>query len=148
MTLTKYEELITHAEEQGLFVLEVILEDGLKGIIDGEIIQIEKTLSEKEKYFQLIHEVSHYHISPEVDLTNQTKPFNRYLEKKVDVYAIKKFFSLEKLCQIAKSICCNSIYEIADEFDVTEGTMKRILEFYRNANGGRLILNPDEDFWI
>ncbi len=144
--MTKYEELITLAERRGLYVLEDNLKNGLKGIIVKPVILIDKRLSEKEKYAQLIHEISHYHISPEVDLTDQTKPINRYLENKIDNFAIKNFFSLDNLCQIAKNICCNSTYEMAEELGLPERTMVRVLEFYSNMNGSKLILNPDEDF--
>lgn len=128
-----YTELQAQYPKLNIQELDLTEVDGLKGLCLDDNIAIEKKLSQNEKNCILAEELGHYHTSFG-NILNQTIISNRKQEHIARLWAYDKLIGLPGIIQGYK-MHCQSLYELANFFDVTESFLKEALECYRAKYG-------------
>ena len=92
--------------------------------IDDKVMQ-----TRAEERVHLAHELGHCMTGAFYSLYSPID--NRgYVERKANVYAIKKLINEDELKKIIKKYNDISVWELAEHFEVTEDFMRMALEYY------------------
>lgn len=128
-----YNELLKHADTEGLIVKELPLTYN-DGRIKGNRIAIRKSIpTTAEKSCVLAEELGHFHTSSG-DILDQSTVENRKQEQRARLWAYRKMVTLEKIMNACKSGCRNR-YELAEYLDVTEEFLQEALDKYHSIYG-------------
>lgn len=136
-----YEELLIHADKNGLKVKEKPLQ-GNNGRIYKNRIAI-KGGANTEKACILAEELGHYYTTTG-NILDQSVIMNRKQEYRARLWAYDKMIGLHGLLSAAKA-GCRTQYEIAEYLDVTEEFLNEALATYRQKYGlGKLV----DNYWV
>jgi len=135
--MDKIEELEQYIYDNGIDLLDTKKLNEQSMIVkdfDYEYVTIainsRKMNSRAEKLVALSHEVGHYNTSgyyyPFMPVS-----YKRKVEHGANVDSIKRRIPIKKLKQILNSAWCNSRWEIAEAFGVTEDFVDMAIEIYK-----------------
>ncbi|MDD2496228.1 MAG: ImmA/IrrE family metallo-endopeptidase, partial [Tissierellia bacterium] len=128
-----YNQLIEELKDENIELIELTFPKGLKGLIKGRKIGIDKNLNTKEKKCILAEEIGHY-ITNVGDIIDSKNVCNRKQELRARNWALEKLIPLSSLIKASRSGCTN-IYELADNLDVTEEFLRETLKYYQRKYG-------------
>ncbi len=134
-----YEDLLNEADDDNIEVLEINYKKGINGLCVGNIIGINKNLTDVHKKCVLAEEIGHYHTNT-LNILDQKDIINRKLELKGRRWGYEKLVSLKKLIE-ASFTGVKNLYELAECLDITEDFLKEALQHYSNKYGLYVELN-------
>lgn len=133
--MTKYEDLIQEAYNQGVIVKEICLKSNSDGLYKNKKIAINKntlfTLSEKTCV--LAEELGHYYTSYG-NILNLSDIKNSKQEYQARLHAYNELIGLSGLINAWKSNCYTK-YEICEYLNVTETFFDDTIECYKHKYG-------------
>lgn len=127
-----YSRLLNEADNH-VYIYEDSLHPKVKGLQADNVIWLNKSLSEHEKYCVLAEELGHYFTSYG-DITDQSKLTNRKQEKRARSWAYKKAIPLNKFIEAHKNLI-SSKFELAEFLSVTEDFLEDALDRYIEKYG-------------
>lgn len=128
--MTKYENLLTQLEEEGIEILDLNLGTNKEcGKCFNNLIVINSRLNKNQKHCVLIEELGHFY-KTSGDITDQTKTQNRKQELIARRWGYKRLVGIVDLINAHKQGCRNK-YEISDYLCITEGFLEKALEYYK-----------------
>lgn len=125
-----YEEMIIESFRNGAEVLEVDLGTNKKcGYCYGNLIIINKSVTEREKRCILVEELGHLHttVGDITDLTNINSVKQEEIARR---WGYRLLIPLEKLIALSKTNLKYD-YEVAEELDVTIPFLNACVEYYK-----------------
>lgn len=129
-----YENLLIEAEQHGIYIIEKRFKSKAKGLIKGNRIGINKSISKSaEKKCVAAEELGHYYTSVG-NILDQSSISNRKQELKARTWAFKKLFPLFKIVQAHQAGVRNR-YELAEYLDITEEFLGEALQRYKAEYG-------------
>ena len=132
--MTKYEELLTKAEKEGINVLEINVGTSKKyGRYFDNVIVINSNMTDIEKREVLAEELGHHHTSHgNITDLNEIRNIKQELIARRDSYKI-----LVEPNNIVEAMRkgANNIYEIAEHVHVTVDTLHQIIDDFRKQYG-------------
>lgn len=130
-----YENLLTEAEQNNIYVLEnVSFESDAEGLIQGNVIGINKIVrSSRKRTCILAEELGHYHTTVG-NILDQTTSNNRKQEYKARLWSFNKLIGLNGIISAYKA-GCQSTYDMAEHLNVTEEFLQEALSCYRSKYG-------------
>lgn len=134
-----YDELLIEADNGGLLVKEAPLQSG-DGRCRGNRIAIRDdipTLTEKADV--LAEEMGHFHTTVG-DIMEQDTVANRKQERRARLYGYNKRIGLIGILEAYKHHCQNQ-FETAEYLEVSEDTLVKALECYRQIYGYGVMLD-------
>lgn len=130
--MNKYENLITKAEKENLYIVEKQFTSKAKGLIKNNKIGIRQNIPTiTEKTCVLAEELVHYFTSNS-DILDQTKIENVKQEKRARNWAYEKLISLDKLIVlsfilefggITAELITPSFYSLKNFLDISENSL-------------------------
>ena len=129
-----FEQLLKEAEEEGLEVVSLHLQEKIKGLYYDGVIAINKNISTtSEKTCVLAEELGHHYTSVGniIDISNTN---NRKQEVKARRWAVKRLVTLKNIIKAFEAGCRN-LYEIAEYMEVTEEFLKDAFATYNAMYG-------------
>lgn len=127
-----YLDLLIEAEQEQVKVLERPLKT-YRGRINGNNILIKSDLTENEKTCILAEELGHYYTSYG-NILDQSNINNRKQEKVAHKWAVNKLLNIDMLIEACKQ-GCETLYDIAEYFNVTEKFLLEAIEIFKQKYG-------------
>lgn len=129
--MTKYEELLDEAYQDGLYVIErASFNSHAKGLINGDVIGLSKDIkTDAERGCILAEELGHYRTTSG-NILDTSKVMNRKQELRARVWGYQRIITMDKLVAAYLKGCRNS-YEISKELEVTEEFFLEALRVFK-----------------
>lgn len=131
--MTKYERMLCAAGEADIKVVEETLYPSLKGLCVGNVIAIQKDMTEQEKACILAEELGHHKLTVG-NIIDQTNMNNRKQEKKARNWGFDRLFRLDDVLT-AHLNGCRNMAEVADYLGLTTEYLNEALLSYRARHG-------------
>lgn len=132
--MTRYDNLISLAEEKGIKVIESDLGiDKPFGRCIGNIIVINNRVSNCEKYCVLAEELGHFNLTVG-NITNQNNFNNRKQELIARSWSYEKLISIDDIID-ALLDGTDNIHDLAEHLNVTTDFLTQAIKHYKKRNG-------------
>lgn len=129
-----YEKLVKEIEEEDIKLLEIKMENNLKGLYCDNCIALNTNIATyKEKACVLSEELGHYHTSYG-NILDQSCISNRKQERLARVWGYKRLVSIKDFIDAYKEGVSNR-YELADYLNVTEQFIDECISYYKEKYG-------------
>lgn len=132
--MNKYEILLDKAVKDDLKVKEKVFKSNADGLIKGNTILINHSISlTAKKSCVLAEELGHYYTTVG-NILDQSTPENRKQELRARMWAYDKQIGLSGLIDAYENKC-ETMYDMAEYLDVTEEFLAETLEAYTSKYG-------------
>lgn len=129
--MTKYEELLDEAYQEGLYVIErASFNSQAKGLINGDVIGLNKDIETDLKRGCILAEELGHHYTTSGNILDTSNVMNRKQELRARVWGYQRIITMDKLISAYHKGCRNS-YEISKELDVTEEFFLEALQVFK-----------------
>ncbi|MNE53266.1 hypothetical protein D3C76_127850 [compost metagenome] len=139
-----YENLLIVAEKLNLYVYEARFKSGAKALLKGNMIGVNKGLTEVEKTCALAEEIAHY-ITGSGDILDQSRIQNRKQELRARQMSYFELIPLSAIVQ-AFHARVSSRHDVAEFLEVTEAFLQSSIDRYTEKYG--LAVVYDEKYII
>ncbi|WP_059050782.1 ImmA/IrrE family metallo-endopeptidase [Paenibacillus senegalimassiliensis] len=139
-----YESLLIVAEKLNLYVYEARFKSNAKALLKGNMVGVNKDLTEVEKTCALAEEIAHY-VTGSGDILDQFPIRNRKQELLARQYAYQCMIPFDRIIQAHKSRISGR-YELSEYLGVTEEFLQVAIDRYTSKYG--LYLKVDEQYTI
>lgn len=129
--MTKYEELLDEAYQEGLYVIErASFNSHAKGLINGDVIGLSKDIkTDAERGGILAEELGHYYTTSG-NILDTSNVMNRKQELRARVWGYQRIITMDKLISAYYKGCRNA-YELSKELEVTEDFFLEALQVFK-----------------
>ncbi|WP_040328560.1 ImmA/IrrE family metallo-endopeptidase [Clostridium ihumii] len=141
--MTKYEEIVTKAQELGISIYELDSFKGKSGFYFDNVILINKNLTDKEKVCIMYEELGH-HFTTYGDISDQRKIENRKKELLARRWGYDQAIKLSHLISAYKN-GLKEKFETSEFLDITGDFLEGTLQHYKNKYGAYLEI---KDYYI
>ncbi len=131
----RYEILLQEATSDNLYIIEnANFKSDADALINGDVIGLNKNIqSFTERFCVLAEELGHYYTTVG-NILNQSEEYNRKQEARARRWAYDATVGLDGIILAYRKGCC-SIYEMAEELEVTVRFLSDMLEIYSSKYG-------------
>lgn len=136
-----YENLLIVAEKLNLYVYEARFKSNAKALLKGNMVGVNKDLTEVEKTCALVEEIAHY-ITGSGDILDQTDIRNRKQELRARQYAYKCMIPLDLIVQAHRDHISGR-YDLAEYLEVTEEFLQAAIDRFTEKFGKSLRYNDN-----
>lgn len=127
--MDKFEQILSDYPELTLYF--DIMPDGMKGLLLGTNIYIDKSISDEEKIQVIYEEIGHYETSAG-DISDYSETESQKQERKARDWGIKKLIPLEVIKKY--KLTADSDYEVAEELGLQVSYLHEAGKIYHILN--------------